>query len=225
MPRKLILFLVEGITEEISFGMIFSEIFNDKEIEFQIVHGDITTDDDVNSANIIKKISSEIDKFLAREHYNKNDILKIIHLVDTDGAYIPDKNIKKSERKNIYYSDQEILTNSPDYIKERNNKKSRILNRLAKTSEINKLSYKIYYLSCNLEHVLHDNANVKREAKKIKAEEFENKFFECEHNFIDYIKSSDFAVSGSYDDTWSFIKKESNSLKRFCNLHFIFKNY
>jgi len=99
MPRKLLLFLVEGITEEISFGMIFSEIFNDQEIEFQIVHGDITTDDDVTSANIIKKISSKIDKFLAREHYNKSDILKIIHLVDTDGAYIPDENIKKSERE------------------------------------------------------------------------------------------------------------------------------
>ncbi len=225
MPRKLILFLVEGITEEISFGMIFSELFHEMEIEFQIVHGDITSSDDVNARNIIKKISSEIDKFLAREHYNKSDILKVVHLVDTDGVYISDENIIKSDRGRIYYSDQEILTTSPDYIRDRNNKKCRIINRLIKTSEINKLPYKIYYLSCNLEHVLHDNANVEREDKKVKAEEFENEFFGSEYEFIDFIRSDDLAAPGDYQDTWRFIKQEINSLKRFCNLHLIFKDF
>lgn len=52
MTRKLILFLVEGITEEISFGLIFSEIFEDKEIEFQIARGDITMRNGVNYRNL-----------------------------------------------------------------------------------------------------------------------------------------------------------------------------
>lgn len=225
MPRKLILFLVEGITEEISFGMIFSELFHERKIEFQIVHGDITSSDDVNSRNIIKKISSEIDKFLVKEHYNKSDILKVIHLVDTDGVYIPNENIIKSDKNNIYYSAREILTASPDYIRERNNKKSRIINRLSKISKINQLNYKIYYLSCNLEHVLHNNANVEWEDKKVKAEEFENKFFGYEHEFIDFIRADDFAVPGSYQDTWRFIKQDNHSINRYCNLHLVFEDY
>ena len=52
LTRKLIIFLVEGVTEEISFGMIFSEILKDKEIEFAIIHGDITTKKEVNYQNI-----------------------------------------------------------------------------------------------------------------------------------------------------------------------------
>lgn len=55
MTKKLIIFLVEGITEKISFGVIFSEIFNNRNIEFHIINGDITSDYSISYQNIKRK--------------------------------------------------------------------------------------------------------------------------------------------------------------------------
>ena len=223
MTRKLILFLVEGITEEISFGLIFSEIFADKEIEFQIVHGDITTRNRVNSGNIIRKINEEIKTFMDNEHYKKSDILEIIHLLDTDGAYISEELIEKHEKdKNYYYSDK-LCTSHPENTKNRNNKKSRIMDRLSSHPKINGISYNAYYLSCNLENVLHNDANIDDSLKVEKAEEFIDSYFGRELEFLDFIRNGVFTVAGEYEETWEFIKQGNNSLNRYSNLHLVFE--
>jgi len=224
MAKKLILFLVEGITEKESFGLVFSEIFKDKEIEFEISHGDITTRNGVNTRNIIGKVNGEITSFLAKEHYKKSDIFKIVHLVDTDGAYVDNSMIEKHDEDNLYYSNQKIFASYPEKITERNEKKSRIMNRLSRTPSINNIPYNIYYLSCNLEHVLHNEANVKDNLKMELAEKFNDRFYEKANEFIDFISSEEFAVSGDYVDTWEFIKQGNNSLNRYSNFHLIFKN-
>ena len=225
LTRKLIIFLVEGVTEEISFGMIFSEILKDKEIEFAIIHGDITTKKEVNYQNIKGKVKQQIKSFLSKEHYKKSDILKIVHITDTDGVYIADKLVNKYNGNNILYHEKKILSCSPDITVKRNKKKSRILNILKSTNKIYGINYNIYYLSCNLEHVLHNEANVDREYKKIKAEEFEEKYFDREHEFLDFIRSEQIAVQGNFQETWKYIKKDLNSLKRNSNLHLIFNDY
>ncbi len=225
LTRKLIIFLVEGITEEISFGMIFSEILKDKEIEFAIIHGDITTKKEVNYQNIKGKVKQQIKSFLSNEHYKKSDILKIVHIIDTDGVYIEDRWVNKYNGNNILYHDDKILSSSPDMIVKRNNKKSRILNILTSTNKIFGINYHIYYLSCNLEHVLHNEANIESENKIIKAEEFEENYFDREHEFLDFIRSEDIAVQGNFQETWKYIKNDLNSLKRNSNLHLVFNDY
>ena len=223
MTRKLILFLVEGITEEISFGLIFSEIFEDKEIEFQIARGDITTRNGVNSRNVIRKINEEIKSFMDREHYKKSDIIEIIHLMDTDGAYISEDLIKNHDKdKNYYYSDK-LCTSHSKNTKKRNDKKSGIMDRLSSHSKINGIPYNAYYLSCNLEHVLHNDANIDDTLKVEKAEEFSERYYEKEFEFLDFIRTESFAVEGSYKESWEFIKQGSNSLNRYSNLHLVFE--
>jgi len=224
MTRKLILFLVEGITEEISFGLIFSEIFEDKEIEFQIARGDITTRNGVNSRNVIEVINEEVLSFLDKEHYNKGDILEIIHLLDTDGAYISENLIEKHDKDKIYYYGDKLCTRHPENTKKRNNKKSSIMDRLSRHSKINGIPYNAYYLSCNLEHVLHNDANVDDNQKVDKAEEFSDSYFERELEFLDFIRKDSFAVEGEYEETWEFIKQGSNSLNRYSNLHLVFED-
>jgi hypothetical protein len=224
MTRKLILFLVEGITEEISFGLIFSEIFEDKEIEFQIARGDITTRNGVNSRNVIRKINEEIKSFMDREHYKKSDIIEIIHLLDTDGAYISEDLIKNHDKdKNYYYSDK-LCTSHSKNTKKRNDKKSGIMDRLSSHSKINGIPYNAYYLSCNLEHVLHNDANIDDTLKVEKAEEFSERYYEKEFEFLDFIRTESFAVEGSYKESWEFIKQGSNSLNRYSNLHLVFED-
>lgn len=224
MTRKLILFLVEGITEEISFGLIFSEIFEDKEIEFQIARGDITTRNGVDSRNVIEVINEEVLSFLDKEHYNIGDILEIIHLLDTDGAYISEDLIEKHDKyKNYYYVDK-LCTRHPENTKKRNDKKSKIMDRLSSHSKINGISYNAYYLSCNLEHVLHNDANIDDNLKVEKAEEFSERYYEKESDFLDFIRAESFAVEGSYKESWEFIKQGSNSLNRYSNLYLVFEN-
>ena len=224
MTRKLILFLVEGITEEISFGLIFSEIFEDKEIEFQIARGDITTRNGVNSRNVIEVINEEVLSFLDKEHYNKGDILEIIHLLDTDGAYISENLIEKHDKdKNYYYVDK-LCTRHPENTKKRNDKKSSIMDRLSRHFKINGIPYNAYYLSCNLEHVLHNDANIDDNLKVEKAEEFSDSYFEKKFEFLDFIRTNSFAVEGEYEETWEFIKQGNNSLNRYSNLYLVFEN-
>lgn len=224
MTRKLILFLVEGITEEISFGLIFSEIFEDKQIEFQIARGDITTRNGVNSRNVIEVINEEVLSFLDKEHYNKGDILEIIHLLDTDGAYISEDLIEKHDKDKIYYYVDKLCTRHPENTKKRNDKKSSIMDRLSRHSKINGIPYNAYYLSCNLEHVLHNDANVDDNQKVDKAEEFSDSYFERELEFLDFIRTESFAVEGEYEETWEFIKQGNNSLNRYSNLHLVFED-
>ena len=55
--KKVILVVVEGKSDQAAFGTIFEEYFKDSKIQFQIVRGDITTQDYISSDSIIKKIN------------------------------------------------------------------------------------------------------------------------------------------------------------------------
>ena len=226
MAKKLIIFLVEGITEKISFGAIFSEIISNKNIEFKIVHGDITSEYSISYQNIKEKIKKQIENFLENEHYNKSDIKQINHIVDTDGTFISSKRITKHNKDYLIYKEDEILTNNITHIKNRNKKKCRILKKLFKSSKIYGIPYKIYYLSCNLEHVLHNIPNIEQnEKKRALAEKFEYQYSKNEMEFLKFIRSKNIAVNLDYIDSWKYITKNNNSLKRNSNLHLIFENY
>ncbi|MFQ6897663.1 MAG: hypothetical protein ACLUPE_07935 [Turicibacter sanguinis] len=218
--KKLILFIVEGISDEESLGYIFSKILNEA-IRFQIVGTDITTRNSTNSQNVINKVTDEVKTFLEKNKMiKKSDILEIVHLVDTDGAYIPDSLIiEDSSLNKIRYTTTNIFSNNKNSIIERNLKKSNLLNKLSTTSKIYNINYSVYYFSTNLEHVLHDIQCVNDEEKMIYAQKFTDRFFKREIEFIAFINDPSFAVSGDYRSSWDFIKKDANSLNRYSNLH------
>ena len=54
--KKVILFIVEGITDEVSIGSIITKLNKNEKIYFQIVNKDITSDFGNDSSNIIKKM-------------------------------------------------------------------------------------------------------------------------------------------------------------------------
>ena len=108
MSKKIILLIVEGITEDISLRGILSEIFNDKKIEFCLVRTDITTREDIKPNNIKKELGNIVKNFLGRT-FRETDLQEVIHLVDTDGVYIPETNIEKDiTLNNFVYSVEKI---------------------------------------------------------------------------------------------------------------------
>ena len=168
--KKVILFIVEGITDETSLARILKEIFEDKKIYFQVVNTDITSELTNNNMNIITKINNEIKKSISRNYFKKSDIIQIIHVVDLDGVYIKPQDVVYHDNEKVEYCSNCIKTKNVDEIIKRNKHKSEILNRLSLTKAINGIPYKIFFFSTNLEHVLHNIQNANREEKNILAQ-------------------------------------------------------
>lgn len=225
MPtKKIVLFIVEGISDETSLALILSKLNTNTNIRFHIVGGDITSDRNTTASNARTKVNEQVKIFLSKNKFVISDIMQIVHVVDMDGAYISEANI--IEDKGIHkwvYEDNKIITNHKAQTKERNNKKSEILDILTKTPTIRKVPYMVIYFSCNLEHVMHNIRNASMHEKDHLADAFVERFYRHEADFINFMKSEDFAVDGNYIETWDFIKQGCNSLNRFSNFCLYFK--
>ena len=57
------------------------------------MHCDITTEKGTNSQNILKKVTEVVKSYAISNHFSKSHFQQVIHILDTDGAYIPDTNI------------------------------------------------------------------------------------------------------------------------------------
>lgn len=220
--KKVILFIVEGITEEESLALILSKLSSDRDIRFEIVSGDITSDRHSTTQNILKKLYEPIKKVKDTYKFRESDFEQIIHLVDTDGAYIPDSNILGSPippKFTTYYAADCILSVHPGAIKQRNDQKRQLLNLLINTSQIHAIPYRVFYLSCNLEHVLHGDANVLSQDKMKLATQFSDHYANDLAGFSSWITDLARSVQGDYQETWAYIKVGLNSLKKGTNLH------
>ena len=163
--KKVILFIVEGPSDRAALGPIMEEYFNSEDIKFLIVHGDITIKNYITKDNAIIKVNEQIKEKLKelkkKYNYSKTDYIKIIHLIDTDGVYISDDKVMQKEGENsnkskvLYYEDH-IEAENVNGIRNRNAKKSEVLFKLRTTKNIDGIQYRVYYNSCNLEHVLYD---------------------------------------------------------------------
>lgn len=87
--RKIIFVIVEGPSDDQALGVLLDRFFDQNEVYVQVMHEDITTQRGADSSNIISKIQKVVKEYIDNNPYTKKDIQKIIHLVDMDGAYIP----------------------------------------------------------------------------------------------------------------------------------------
>ena len=222
--KKIILFIVEGINDEMSLSLILSKLVQDSRVQFHVINQDITADFNSNSQNIIRKIDSQIKQFLAQNNgLKKTDIKEIIHLVDTDGAFVKKEFIVEDiKQEKTFYTINSIVTNKKGLIMERNDRKGRILNKLCQISNIGKIEYKIYFFSCNLEHVLHNSQNTTCDKKRVYSYNFADLYVGKENSFVNFLSSNEFTTVGDYKETWQFIKEDCNSLNRYCNFHLYF---
>lgn len=224
--KKVIVFIVEGPSDEAALGTIMKEYFSNNEVQFVVVHGDITLDDYVSNSDIMKKINEKIENVKSRYRYVENDFLKIIHIVDTDGVYIPDTNIISKDVDEIQYYEDHIDAKNASAIIERNKQKGSILYKLRKTGKVNGIPYRIYFNSCNLEHVLYGELkNYSDDEKQILSDDFADKYDGKVNEFIEFISAISIAVPGTYQKTWDYIERDKNSLNRYSNMHLIFESF
>ena len=223
--KKVILFLVEGASDLTSLEFI-DNINTNETIKFQITSGDVTSKLNITPQNCREEINKILLSFLERSKLRKTDIIKIIHILDIDGVYIPEINIIEDKNiKKFLYTINGIVAPSKENVQKRNESKKQIVEKLLVTSKINSIPYEMYYMSCNLEHVLHDKLeDISEDEKKELANKFADRFYEKEIEFIEFINNKDFKVLGDYKATWNFIKKDLNSVNRYSNFWLFFEN-
>ena len=157
MARKKIVFvIVEGPSDEEALGVILSRLYSSSEVYVHIMHGDITSEFiESPNENILTRVASEVEGYAKSNHFEKIHFKEIIHIVDTDGAFIPDANVMEDPlAEKPVYSLNEIRTKNKDGIENRNRRKRRNICKLCSKKELWGIPYQVYYMSCNLDHVL-----------------------------------------------------------------------
>lgn len=140
-----------------------------------------------------------------------------------DGAYIPDGNVTEdTSLDKVQYGPTEIRTASRAKILSRNHQKRQNLNRICGQPEIWGIPYRVYFMSCNLDHVLYDKPNSTDEEKENNSYAFAKKYKDDPVSFVEYIQKSDFSVVNGYARSWDFIKQGLHSLGRYTNLGLCF---
>lgn len=221
--KKVIVFIVEGASEEAALGSVMKECFSGKEVQFVVVHGDLTLQNYASNDSILRKVNEQIEKVKSRYRYVQDDFMKIIHIADTDGVYISETDIREADVGSVQYYEDHIEAKNVRAIRERNKRKGDILFKLRKTGKINGIPYRIYFNSCNLEHVLYGELkDYTDEEKQVLSDDFADRYEGKPEEFIEFLSSPDFAVPGTYQDTWNYIEKDKNSLNRHSNMHLIF---
>lgn len=232
--RKICLFIVEGIADESSLALplqnIFDSYYKQKGIEFQITNGDITSRNGTTVQNIVAKIGKAVTNFLNRHHLQKKDIYQVVQIVDMDGTYIENSGVvfdaSKSFSQYPFYGENKIFVQSPEKIsllQERNCRKSQNLERIISLPQVMGIPYDIYYFSCNMDHVLHDNANMDDTKKVDEAEKFADKFGNDSEGFLGFIESVyPKSVDCNKEKSWEYIRMKNNSLTRCSNFILFF---
>ena len=224
MPRKKIVFvIVEGPSDEEALGVLLNRIYDSKAVYVQVMHCDITTELDVNAGNVVAKIGDVVKQYAGRA-FKPGDFSRIIHITDMDGAFIPDEAVvEDAVAVKPLYSATEIRTQRKSGIENRNQRKRECLNRLSSASRIWGVPYQIYYMSCNLNHALYGKLNSTDDEKEADSFAFAKKYRDDIPGFMKYIGESDFSITGSYPQSWQYIREGLHSLERHTNFGLCFQ--
>ena len=97
------------------------------------------------------------------------------------------------------------------------------MNRLSAVSRVWNIPYQVYYMSCNLDHVLHDKRNSSIEEKKNNSIDFSDKY-DSPQAFEKFFNEEKIKIDGTYEDTWKYVQQGSNSLLRGSNFWLCINN-
>lgn len=220
MARKKIVFIiVEGPSDDEALGLLMEKFFERSTVFVHITHGDVTSELGIVPTRVLDKVGDIVKAYAKSNHLVKTHFQEIIHIVDMDGAFIPDNCVIEdlSATKPVY-SLTTIHTANVKGLQHRNEIKRQCLSRLSMATEVWGVPYQTYYMSCNLDHVLHNKQNSTDDEKERDALRFAKKYRNDLEGFIRYISKSDFSIVTSYVDSWSFIKQDLHSLERYTNL-------
>jgi hypothetical protein len=222
--RKVVLVIVEGKSDKEALELLINRVFSNDTVHVEILKTDITSNFSNTPDKIINAVHDVVLKCLRLFPYRKTDFKEIIHIMDTDGTYIPNNKIIFDELAiKLLYSTTEIRTCNKEMTENRNRQKSNNMNKLCSRENIGGISYSAYYMSCNLDHVLYNKMNSSKDEKTSDSNSFRDEYDGRTSEFVKFISESEFSVVGDYYKSWEFIKQGLHSLERHTNLGICFQ--
>lgn len=228
--KKIVVVIVEGPSDETALGGVLNEYFSSTEVKFKVIHGDITSDYTTTADNVVSRINEVIQSLEEYFDFRPGDIQSVLHIADTDGAFTENSVTQGSLDHILYFTDHMEAEDIAE-AETRNRRKAEILFKLWGQNYLQKIingkkykiPYKIYYNSCNLEHVLYGSLMDYTDDEKLSmADDFADRYEGKLDEFLNFIRGTDVAVSGTYQQTWKYIEKDKHSLERHTNMHLIF---
>ena len=222
--KKVVFVIVEGPSDDAALGVILNRLYDKSKVHIEIMHGDITTDLSIDPSNIVSALGDIVKNYAATMHFSQIHFQEVIHLVDMDGAFIPEAAIVDNpDADKPLYSLTEIQTSRPEQMVLRNKHKKSKLNRISTLKKVwGSIPYQAYYMSCNLDHVLYGKLNSTDEEKENDAYAFAKRYKDDIDGFLTFISDSEFSRMDGYKESWEFIKKDLHSLERHTNLGLCF---
>lgn len=162
--RRVVLFLVEGSSEEVSLVAPFrrwfasrggdgvgssvgagdgsgspaldtrSETFYCDVTTVHMFPGDATFSVRSNVRDTVRQFV--LDRIESRHAYNWADIDRIVHMVDLDGAFVPDDCIRQGTGRGFVYGEDYIAARKPESVAARNREKAASLRDLVECREL-----------------------------------------------------------------------------------------
>lgn len=217
-PPKIILVIVEGPSDQVALSFL-NGLAQNTEFKFKLIDGDITSDRENSPSDILSKINGEVKGYIGSYGLKQKDVAGIIHIVDTDGTFIPDDCIVEGTPSlDPFYDSDVIRTSHVNRIRKRNFKKQANIRKLIPRDKIDRLPYRIFFMSSNLEHVLLGEQNCPDSEKGSKASNFSDDHEGSERALAEELINGPFSSVLDYKASWEFIQKDTNSLHRLTNL-------
>lgn len=252
--RAFVCFCVDGQSDIDALKVPFEDLFDqvghdDIDVRFRFAdfqhknHGDITSMAGVTTGNIEKTIYKyyfkNVDK---RTELGWEDVTTIIHIIDLDGAYVPEEKIKLFTAAEQARADNLVTAGKPkntlyleDHIAVRSNllqrqetlqRKRKNIEYLLSLDEITvgkrKVRYALYFFSCNLDHFLHGDANMTGTEKMRHAANFSSMVTDAD-SLVAYFTDNEFCTECDYEQSWKALRRDTASLQRGSNIHLLIK--
>lgn len=228
IQKKIVLFIVEGDHDEDEINSIlhtpyFADYLKHYRLEFKKVNTDITSDKFSSGSNIQGKLSQLVREFRKNgvpfSNIKVSDIDKIIHIVDTDGTFIPREKIKYADVGKYVYEEECIKANNPDEAYARNRRKASILQVLMGVKKIDNIKYTVYFVSCNMEHMLFDKKVYSPSEKSSLSDDFVKRCKNDPECLFENVFNKQITYDVSHEESWKDIQEGTNSLKRKTNIN------
>lgn len=225
MPRKrkIVFVIVEGVSDQTALAVIMGKLIKTENVIVEFTRGDITTENGVSPHNISAKIGNFVRDYSKLYAYRPSDFLEVIHIIDTDGAFVGEDRVRRANIDGTHYCSDTIETRNCNNIIQRNARKVKNVRRLVTLPTVwGSIPYAVYFFSCNLDHVLHGNANVPPSEKDKLATQFARRYHPHPQDFLTFIQDDAFAIKKAYPESWQQIEEGENSLKRYTNINLVF---
>lgn len=231
-PRRVVLLLVEGPSDEDALADGLRRVYERRGAVLETATvGDLTAG--ATKANrpeaLSERVGAAVLEQLRRRCWRPEDLAAVLHVTDTDGVFIPAERIVEcADRRRFRYTDDGIECHDLNQALGRNGWKSENMRRLAAERFITvgdcRVPYRLLYMSRCLEHVISGNTGRAPGLKVARARRFADGFSgeDGAEAFERFFTDSDFAVGGGFEESWRFIERDVNSLRRHTNFQYAF---